>query len=183
MARLLAPLLLWLASVVAGCGEAATRDAPPVAVALTQDALANPDAVARSLQRTPSAADMAAARKLAALAARAGATANWSRAAKAYGESAVAYPAPRTLIGYADAFLHDIAAVRARTGDTASARSDLSYALGVYRSSLAADRVVPQLSAAEKQSAAEAVSCLEAHVAGTQASTECRPLRIYTRRS
>ena len=181
MARPWVPLTLWLASALAGCGEAATRD--PAPAPLTQEALADPRAVARSLERKPAPSARVAAEKLAALAASAQAQANWSRAAKAYGESAVFYPAPRTLIGYAEAFLHDIAAVRARTGDTASARADLTHASGIYRSALAADDLVPQLSASEKKGAADAASCLEAHIAGNAAPGDCRPLKIYARRS
>lgn len=113
----------------------------------------------------------------------------WGAASKAYGESALLYPAPDVIAAYARALLQE----RAQTHAAQKAPFDQQQAAWVeasqlLTSALAADDVLRQWKPAQRQSVTADASCLanaaarSSPVATPEAATEaarCAPLRAY----
>lgn len=193
---------LWFASalglfcasrVAIGNGAAET---PISLLALDQTALTQPDTIAAWLKQHAKTADRRTAQRYFEIGVKAQQQGHWSRAAKAFGESALFFPTPAALRGYGDNLLRDLASVRARTKDTAQAGADLSRSLAVYRSALAAEAQLKVLPAPALAQLRADEACLSEHVAkrGTTTTTAtaspkpadlpasaCRPLALYRR--
>ena len=105
----------------------------------------------------------------------------WSSAAKSFGESAIRYPSPQTLMQYAEVKSLSLSAVRAREKVIAQYRvSDLTSTLRLYQSAVAANSVLASLSVAEKTKLQANVDCLSAFVAAPDKPAEnCAPVKSY----
>lgn len=168
-----------LAVVLSGTAVAAPA-------ALDQDALTQPQAVAAWLRAHAKTADRGVAQRYFTMGLEAQRQGNWSRASKAFGESALFFPTPAALTAYADNQLRSLSRVRAREKSGASeAAGDLKQALSLYRSALAADQHLALLSptAAARLKADE--SCLSQHLesaaerkAGPAGPGACRPVEL-----
>ncbi|WP_137936806.1 hypothetical protein [Chitinivorax sp. B] len=153
---------------------AATR----VELSLSTEALAQPEVVANWLQLNANTADRAAAQyqlQQAQLAEQAG---DWSAVAQALSESARHFPAPATLVAYAEARLHELAN-RSAKPDATMEQDALSRIGNLYQSALAANRVLSVLSDQALQTLTSQANCLDAYLAKRPVQTPCRPLQIY----
>lgn len=104
----------------------------------------------------------------------------WGPAGKGFGESVQLYPAPNTLIEYANALLHVLGDSRARKKTTAQYKeSDMKSVEWIYRSALAADGVLNTLSTTEKEQVRQNADCLAAFVQSAKMQPNCPPLQIY----
>ncbi|MBK6973753.1 MAG: hypothetical protein IPH26_12685 [Sterolibacteriaceae bacterium] len=197
-------LLLWFASgsgllcaPPSAMGSGAVRSPNP-SFSLDQSALSQPDTIAAWLKQHATTADRRTAQRYFEMGVSAQKQGNWSRAAKAFGESALFFPTPAALKGYGDSLLRDLASVRARNRDTTQSGADLSRSLAVYRSALAAEAQLKMLSAPALAQLRADESCLSEHLAKADATTttamtparsadrpapasECRPLALYGR--
>ena len=170
----LSALSWWFASAVA-CAAVS----PPAL--LSDQELRDPAFVAGWLAREGSTADRKAAARFHAHGLKDKEAANWSAATKAFGESAVRYPAPEVLLDYVDAKLRMLGPVRARRGPRIDeVRADMADALGLYEAALAANGVTATLSAAQARRAAQHVACMKEYLA-TRAPGDCAPVRYFDR--
>jgi len=170
----------------------------PADVSLSQASLAQPDEVVAWLKKNARAADQTSAQRYLAMGQDAQKKGNWSRAAKAFGESALLFPSAAALKGYADSLLQALGALRRSqepaAADLARVHADLSLLLSLYRSALAAQAVVSSLSRAEVARLQSDERCLKSYLtpikgqstgatdagSGTLApDSTCRPLRLY----
>jgi hypothetical protein len=145
-----------------------------------QRALSQPEAVSAWLQANTQTADRRMAQLSFEMGMKAQKQGRWSPAVKAFAESALDFPTPAALVGYADNQLRSLSSVRARNKDTSKAKDDLASALALYRSALAADAQLKQLAAPALAELKADEACLDAHLKadGKQAAA-CRPVQIY----
>ena len=104
----------------------------------------------------------------------------WGPAVKGFGMSALRYPAPATLVEYADASLASARIARER--DQPDLRSDMknmAYIESIYRSALAADSVLDTLSRVEKLQTRQNADCLAFFVQSGTIPSRCTPLQTY----
>ena len=151
---------------------------------LDQRALMNPEAVTKWLEKNAKTADRKFAQITLEYGVKAEKQGNSSAAVKSFGESALSFPAPMTLIGYADNTLRMLSHVRTREKDTSKVKSDLSAVLGIYRSALASDTQLKLLSGSALAQLKADEACLDAFLKKDKSpippiSTECRPLNLY----
>lgn len=146
---------------------------------LTQEDLAQPGRIVAWLEQHADAASDPAAATWFEQGRAAEAAGNWSKAVKAYGESALRYPASSTLLRHADVSVVAIAAVRARAGTAGVAKQELAAIRDLYRSVVAADAIVHRLSPEDAMAAAHAVACLSAFVESGADDGNCLPLTRY----
>jgi hypothetical protein len=171
-----------------GAAEAGRR--PP---SLDQTALTEPETISNWLAQHAATADRQTAERYFDVGVKAQNQSNWSRAAKAFGESALFFPGPAALQGYADNTLRDLGKLRRRTNDDTQAVADLSRALKIYRSALAADAQTRTLTAPVLAKLKADEACLDKHIAKgagkgaerttaamlSEAGAQCRPLLLY----
>jgi hypothetical protein len=155
--------------------------------ALDQDALTQPQVVTAWLKAHAKTADRQVAQRCFAMGLQAQRQGNWSRASKAFGESALFFPTPAALTSYADNQLRNLGRVRARERIGAhEAAADLKQALNLYRSALAADQDLRMLSPSAAASLKVDEACLSQHLeqaAGRETpagdADACRPVELY----
>jgi len=107
---------------------------------------------------------------------------NWGPAAKGFGESAMHYPAPQPLRWCADADLHLLGKVLARTGETFKEKSDLAGALRLLDSAAAAEALLNELSPADKRALEQDRACLQSYPGDKLDATDaarCAPIAAY----
>ena len=108
---------------------------------------------------------------------------HWSMAVKSFGASALYFPTPMALIGDADNTLRSLSTVRARQKDTSKSKSDLEWALGTYRSALAAEEQLKMLSAQDLAQLKADEACLDTYLKAPSLpipkDAACRPLKLY----
>ena len=159
-----------------GC-LAANAQAPRL---LTQDdLLGNPTVVAAWLRENASTADRKTAATFAKLGAKYKARGDWSGASKAYGESAIHYPDPVMVLEYTRARTLDLASVRAYNKRPDLIASDAASFLKLYQVVHAAQGQLGSLNTDQVAKVEEAIQCLSAPGAVSQAPTDCEPLKAY----
>lgn len=142
--------------------------------------LHHPPFVAAWLRQNGNHANRLRAQQLFDIAVKEHARQSWDNAGKAYAASALHYPGPHALNGYAEARLRALAAIRARHDDRgANLHSDLRSVESLYRSALAADSVVASLSAAEKAQTRHKADCIAAFLGDSSRLAACAPLQAY----
>jgi tetratricopeptide (TPR) repeat protein len=147
---------------------------------LRQEALGQPDTISAWLQANAKTADRRIAQRYQEMGLKAQKKGNWSSASKAFGESALFFPTPTALVGCADNHLRDLGALRTRQKDTSKAKGDLASALALYRSALAADAQLNELTAPALARLKADEACLDTHLkTGAPQSPTCRPVRLY----
>lgn len=177
MRRLSARFALLSALVLAGYAGFAAADSPAT---LQQDDLKNPDVISSWLTTNGAAADRRQAEVFFRQGTMAKAKHQWGLAAKGFGESALQFPSPTSLVEYAEAKLHELSDIRVREKTVAKYRqSDIATVEAVLRSALAADAVLNTLSVQEMQQVRRDAKCLEAFLRSGDDDTTCRPLRLY----
>jgi len=168
----------WFVSVLAGAAASA-----PAPALLSDSELRDPGFVMRWLDREGSRADRQAAARFYAHGLKDKEAGNWSAATKAFGESAVRYPAPEVLLEYVDAELRMLAPVRARQPLRVDRqRADMAHALGLYEAALAANGVTSTLSAAQAGRAEQHVACMRDYLA-SRPPGDCAPIRYFASRA
>ncbi len=171
MARLSAALLLFVS-----LAASASRAEYPLDI----DDARRPDVVVAWLQRNAASADRRIAKQAFDIGVQANKRGNWSGAAKSFGESLIRYPAPRTLVERAKALHRSLGIVRAREKASPNElESDLKTFAEVYETALAADDVVHELSAADRERILSDATCVRAYLGTGQAQAGCRPLRYF----
>lgn len=150
---------------------------------LDQRALMNPEAVTKWLEKNAKTADRKFAQITLEYGVKAEKQGNLSAAVKSFGESALSFPAPMTLIGYADNTLRMLSHVRTREKDTSKVKSDLSAVLGIYRSALAAEEQLKMLSIQALAQLKADENCLDTYLKAPSLpiskNAACRPLKLY----
>ncbi len=168
---LLASTLLW------PCPSAQAQSLP----LLRHKQLHHPPFVAAWLKQNGSSANRLRAQQLLDIAVKEHVQQSWDSAGKAYAASALHYPGPHALNGYAEARLRALASIRAQHRDGgAHLHSDLRSVESLYRSALAADTVVSGLSAAEKAQTRHKADCIAAYLTGQSGAGPCDPVQTYS---
>lgn len=104
----------------------------------------------------------------------------WGPALKSFGESALRKPSAPTLIEYAEAHLRLLGEMRARDNSYAEHQQrDLTSAEQLYRSALAAENVLPELSSQQRDEALRNADCLAEFLRSPRVLDACEPLRAY----
>ncbi len=158
-------------------------------MSLTQESLSEPATITAWLQKNEQTADRRIAKRYFDLGVAAEKHSQWSRAVKAFGESALFFPAPNALVKYADNSLRDRSKVRRHQVDKGipDMIPDLQHALAVYRSARAANAALKSLSASAVNQLEADEACLGAYVDAALQKKEavapkqkkCRPLALY----
>jgi hypothetical protein len=181
-------LLLWLVSVAAAnTNPIRITDGHPFH--LDSDVLlSDPEQVIRWLRENKDKIDYKLAKRRFDDGFRAVNRKSFSPAMKDFGESAILYPAPETLVRYSDVFLQFISRIRKRNNDFSQIKRDLSLAVALYKSARAVNGELKTLDK-EQVSALDAdISCTEDFLSKTSdasapksigQSTACRPLQLY----
>ncbi len=148
------------------------------ATLLSQAELMRPDAVRERLTSPIPHADTTSAAAFLVQARRSMSSDDWGTAAKAFGESAVLYPTPEALSGYAEARLRGWMQWSNPQPNLAGAKLlALREAHGVYSSALAADDLLSALSPATRAAILRRRDCIAAFLRAGQAAGDCEPLR------
>ena len=104
----------------------------------------------------------------------------WGPALKSFGESALRKPSAPTLIEYAEVHLRLLGEMRARDNSYAEYQQrDLTSAEQLYRSALAAENVLPELSSQQREEARRNADCLAEFLRSRGVQDACGPLRAY----
>lgn len=104
----------------------------------------------------------------------------WGAAGKGFGASAQIFPAPKTLIEYANARLNNMSDIHARAKNVEKqGHTDMRYIESLYRSAVAADTILNTLSKKEKKEVRKNVDCLAVFVQTGKFVRECPPLQAY----
>ena len=104
----------------------------------------------------------------------------WEPAFKSFGESALRKPSATTLIEYAEVHLRLLGEMRARDNSYAEYQQrDLTSAEQLYRSALAAENVLPELSSQQREEARRNADCLAEFLRSRGVQDACGPLRAY----
>jgi len=166
------------ASLLVGCGV----DVGPLDPALAQEDLERPEVVAAWLKANAASANRKREEAFIQMAKDAARQRNWGAAAKGFGQSAMHFPTPQALRGYADASLRVYGPVRARTGETFREKSDLAGAQRVLDTAAAADAVLNELSPADKRALEQDRACLQSYLEDNLAPADaarCAPIAAY----
>ena len=170
---------LWLSSALTLLGASALGAVIPPD-ALEQGDLKNPSTVAVWLKANGASADKARVALFFEAGLKEKKRSKWGPAEKGFVASALLYPAPNTLIEYANAVLHSLGAARAREKTVAQyMRTDMIAIESIYRSALAADAVLNTLSATEKKQIGQNADCLSAFIKSGENQIDCQPLQAY----
>lgn len=174
MARTSAVSVLFASVLVAT--QAAAGGAP----LLTQQELSQPDAIVAWLGRYERIADKTLAKQAFNDGLQTKKRKDWGAAMKAFGESAVHYPAPRALMEYAEAYLRMLGDLKRRDNPSLEAsRGHLATAASTYRAALASDSVLKQLTREEREQAGLNARCLTEYVGSSKSTGPCPPLDLY----
>ncbi|MCM5679569.1 hypothetical protein M8A51_08490 [Schlegelella sp. S2-27] len=158
--------------LAAACGAAA---AP-----LSQRDFHHPERVAAWLTANKHALDTKAAQALFQQGIQSKQQRRWGPALKSFGESAIRRPSAPTLIEYAEAHLRLLGEARAReNGYAEHQQRDLTSAEQLYRSALAADAAVPELSPQQREQTRRSAGCLAEYVHSGSTQEACEPLQSY----
>ncbi len=179
--RKLSAWSLLFGSIVALFGTVlfASGNAPPTKL-LEQDDLTKPAVIAAWLKTNSATAKRNEAELFFKNALKDKNRGAWGPAVKGFGISALRYPAPGTLIEYADVSLRSARIARERKQpDIQSDRNSLAYIESIYLSALAADSVLNTLTPAEKQQARRNADCLGVFVTTGTIQPNCAPLQTY----
>lgn len=172
--------LLFSAHAVLAIAAAAVA---PAAVAQTELKLADleaPETVSTWLRLHGNNADRSMAKRMFDIGARArDQRSNWGPAYKGFAESALIYPAPETLVEYANATLHGIAEMQGRDGARDGRNAILSQVLRLLTSAQAAQDVLGTLGAAQASGLRADIACLSAHLRKPVPAGKCRPVEAY----
>lgn len=104
----------------------------------------------------------------------------WGPALKSFAESALRKPSAPSLVEYAEAHLRLLGEVRAQeSGDAPYTQRDLTFAERLYRSALAAEAVLPELSAQQREQTRRNADCLAEYLRSGSAQQACEPLQSY----
>ena len=157
--------------------------AAPAAVAHTELKLADlesPEMVSTWLRLHGNNADRSMAKRMFDVGARArDQRNNWGPAYKGFAESALIYPAPETLVEYANATLHGIAEMQGRDGARDAHNAVLSQVLRLLTSAQAAQEVLGTLGAVQANGLRADIACLSAHLRKPDPAGKCRPVEAY----
>ena len=147
---------------------------------LTQNDLSRPEAVKQWLVENTATADKQVAQDFFVMGNDYMQKKNWSAAAKAFGESALFFPAPKTLRARADVELRMLGMIRSRKkGPNTMLKSDLEYALKMYSTSLAADDMLHTLTPDERQTVEADIQCISIFLKKPTSKTSCKPVQDY----
>ena len=142
--------------------------------------LESPDAVTTWLRLHGNSADRSMAKRMFDIGARArDQRNNWGPAYKGFAESALIYPAPETLVEYANATLHGIAEMQGRDGARDGRNAILSQVLRLLTSAQAAQDVTGTLGAAQASGLRADIACLSAHLRKPVPAGKCGPVEAY----
>ena len=104
----------------------------------------------------------------------------WEPALKSFGESALRKPSAPTLLEYAEVHLRLLGEMRARDNSYAEHQQrDMSSAEQLYRSALAAENVLPELSSQQREDVRRNADCLAEFLRSRGVQDACGPLRTY----
>lgn len=177
MAKRLALLLLFVSALP---GTQASESAGDLRPYLSHEDAKNPEAVVAWLKENGSKADKKSAQGAYEYGQLKKSRKEWGAAAKAFGESRGFYPTPRALNEYAGARLHMLGELKPRNKPSPEdQRRHLAAAEGVYRSALAADSVLKQLTAQERQQTRQNAECLGEYLKSSKPPPACPPLEMY----
>ncbi len=148
---------------------------------LSQDDLEQPDAVVAWLKANHSSkASLSASQGFYDYALKAKQRNDWGAAAKGFGESAIHYPTPKALNGYADSLLHMLGQIRQREKSYRERKKgDLEGVEATYRSALAADTVLKQMTDEERKRTQQNAECLAEYLKTSAPPASCPPLVAY----
>lgn len=105
---------------------------------------------------------------------------HWSGAVKAFGESAHAFPAPKTLLALVSAELKMLAQITSRKkGPNNQERGDLEHAIAMYKTTLAADKVLNSLASNERKHLRYNIECIKKYLDTGTVEESCVPLKTY----
>lgn len=162
-----------LCIVVTACSSA-NCDKP----VLKQDDLYNPKAITKALGSEISGGCMEMAKrfflmgvKYQPLAVKDG---NWGPVGKSFGESAIYYPRPLALKGYAEAVLYSIGAPKYNLEDKVRTLNDAN---DLYKGVLAADEILHELNSSQSDEVKQNLLCIEKFLQDRQPALSCRPLQ------
>jgi hypothetical protein len=176
-------LLFSAHAVLAIAAGAAVAVAAPAAVAQTElklADLASPETVSTWLRQHGNNADRSMAKRMFDIGARArDQRNNWGPAYKGFAESALIYPAPETLVEYANATLHGIAEMQGRDGTQGHSDAVLSQVLRLLTSAQAAQDVLGTLGTARVRRLRANIACLSGHLRQQAAVGPCGPVEAY----
>lgn len=146
---------------------------------LSQRDLHNPERVEAWLTTNKNALDAKAAQAFFQAGVQSKQQRRWGPALKSFGESAIRKPSAPTLIEYAEAHLRLLGEVRAPETDAQYTQRDLSSAERVYRSALAAEAVLPELSPQQSEQTRRNADCLAEYLRSGSTQNTCEPLQSY----
>jgi hypothetical protein len=171
--------LTWSISLFFVLNSCAFAGSPSVK-GLAQNELSQPETVRQWLQKNADKADRKMAEQYFQMGNDYAQKKYWSGAAKAFGESAHAYPAPKTLLALTSAELKMLAEIRARKkGPNTDEKADLEYAVSMFKAALAADDVLRSLNSNERKQLEYKIQCVTKYVEAGTANPECSPLKDY----
>lgn len=101
---------------------------------------------------------------------------NWAPAAKAFGESALLYPSPLTLMQYADCTLQATSRM-ARAEGAEEPSQQLEGMLPIYDSAIVADKILHELTSDQRAQVIHYRNCLADYLRDRQAASRCLPLQ------
>lgn len=169
-------LLLSFASLLA-VGSPAARAVSPL---LTDDALRQPERVSQWLRQHPQPVPPRDIQHWLEMGKKASAKRNWSAATKAYGEAAIRFPGGRTLSAYADAELRMMGQIRARNkAGTLHMAEDLTQAMRLWQSALAAEAVIDEMSPAQETVLRMQLTCAAQYLRTGRIEQNCPPVQCY----
>lgn len=170
--------LLFGASLVLVLITSSTANGPNQA--LTQRDLRNPRTVVETLKADVSNDSKALAKQFFSLGVkyrqRAIKDGNWGPVAKAFGESAILYPRPLTLKEYAESFLRAQSRAAASKGVEEQLEM-LHQAIDLYKSTIAADDILRELSQSQRVQIDQDRFCTERFIQDRKPSSSCQPLQ------
>lgn len=176
MARRLA-LLLFFASVLPLAQATQSAAGPPM---LSQNEEGNPEAVVAWLKENGAKADKGLAQRAFEDGLQRKRRKDWGAAIKGFGDSVAFYPTPRALNEYTEATLRMLHQLKPRNKPSPEdQRRHLAMAAATYRSALAADSILNQLTAQERQQTQQNVDCLVEYLRSSKPLRNCRPLEMY----
>jgi hypothetical protein len=147
---------------------------------LSQRDLRNPKAVMEALNADINNSSKASAKQFFSLGVkyrqRAMKEGNWGPVAKAFGESAVLYPRSLTLKEYAESSLRARSRAAARKGLEGQLEV-LNETIDLYKSAIAADDVLRELSQSQRAWLDQNRICVEKFLRDRQLSSSCQPLQ------
>ncbi|AKJ29449.1 hypothetical protein [Caldimonas brevitalea] len=147
---------------------------------LSQKDATDPEAVVAWLKANAAKADKAAAKMAYEHGQALKKRKDWGAATKAFGDSTAFYPTPAAFTEVAEAQLRMLGEIRQRHRNYDQHwRRDIGEAEATYRSALAADSVLRQMTAQERQQAQQNAECLADYLKSAQPPRNCAPLKLY----